>query len=264
MPGGGDVQPRFDQGRLPIPSTVVVIVDDDEVNRRGMGTLLSEFPDIHVLATLTHAEAFSWMGWRDADVALIDAADDRIDGDQFPGVAVVERIRALRSPAETRVVVITGHFFDDAVRRRMREARADFFYHRAEVSDAQLLRQAVQRPRGSRQVPGWHDAQAQFPLGISNSSRVNRGVAYSLEHGDGRPQSQLPQPQSRAWMRWRRDFNRQARLTPATRDGRGPDRHQEVPSLPQIARFLEWATKIKSQPPRPFGWLHSTGDDKEP
>jgi len=34
-----------------------------------------------------------------------------------------------------------------------------------------------------------------------------------------------------------------------TTDGRSPDRAQELPSLPQIARFLSWATKVKTDPP---------------
>jgi carotenoid cleavage dioxygenase-like enzyme len=57
-----------------------------------------------------------------------------------------------------RVVVVD----DDAVRRRMREARADFFYHRSEMAEAGALRAAVLRPdRARRAVPAPRDPEAQ-------------------------------------------------------------------------------------------------------
>jgi hypothetical protein len=40
-------------------------------------------------------------------------------------------------------------------------------------------------------------------------------------------------------------FNRVARLNPVNADGTIPDRDQDEPSLPQIERFLEWASKSK-------------------
>jgi hypothetical protein len=179
------------------------------------------------------------------DVLLVDAADPRNRDDNFPGVAVVEEVRRHRTRQQTLIVVITGHFFDDAVRRRMREARADLYYHRAELGDVQALRDVVLRPPAHRPVPDPLQPEALFSQGVTEETRVNRAVAYAGEHGletalagDGRPR--------RAWLRLRREFNREARLSPVTVDGRPPDRSQALPSRPQIARFLAWATRIKT------------------
>jgi DNA-binding NarL/FixJ family response regulator len=223
----------------------VVIVDDDDINRRGMASLLAEDAGIEVAASVTHAEALGRPElWDGVDVVVVDAADERNPDDHFPGVAVVEEVRRRRPRGRCRIVVITGHFFDDAVRRRMREAEADFYYHRSDVGDAGSLRDAVLRPDAQRRVPEPVDQAELFNQGVTDETRVNRAVAYAAEHelqtamtGQGRPR--------RAWERLRREFNREARLSPATTDGRLPDRNQAAPSRPQILRFLAWATRVK-------------------
>lgn len=226
----------------------VVVVDDDDINRRGMAGLLGECPDIQVVAELSHDQAMSWTDcWRTIDVALVDAADDRAPGDQFPGVSVVEVIRRHAGRSRPTIVVVTGHFFDDAVRRRMREAQADFFYHRSELGDVRVLRQVVLRPEAHRRVPSPDDAEDEHRQGVTDATRVNRAVAFAQERDLERSLSDRPVPRSRAWGRLRREFNREARLNPVTADGRQPDRQQDLPSLPQIARFLAWATKVKTR-----------------
>ena len=223
----------------------VVVVDDDDINRRGMASLLAEDRTIDVVASMTHEDALARPSlWDGVDVVLVDAADERSRADQFPGVAVVEEVRRHRRREQTVIVVITGHFFDDAVRRRMREAQADFYYHRTEVGDARSLRNAVLHPDAVQRVPGPVDTEELFSRGVTDETRVNRAVAYAADHGletemaaDGRPR--------RSWLRLRREFNREARLSPVTVDGRRPDRAQVLPSRPQIARFLAWATRVK-------------------
>lgn len=228
----------------------VVVVDDDEVNRRGMASLLAEDDTIDVAGSLTHAEAMCRPElWVDVDVVLVDAADDRNPTDHFPGVAVVQQVRTYRSREQTVIVVTTGHFFDDAVRRRMREARADFYYHRSELGEARSLRDAVLRPQAHRRVPGPADPEELFGQGITDETRVNRAVAFARE------QDLAARRPRRAWLRLRREFNREVRLTPVTADGRPPDRTQTLPSRPQIARFLAWATRVKT------GSLHCRPSD---
>lgn len=234
---------------MPITDPVrVVVVDDDDVNRSGIAAVLDATPQIAVIASLNHAEALTAAPvWSSADVVVVDAADHRRDGDQFPGVAVVEHIRR-RRPDGLVVIVVTGHFFDDAVRRRMREARADFFYHRADWADAQAARDAVLHPRRARRsMPEPQDPESQFRHGVTDATRVNRAVDYATEQDLNGRIIERAEPRSRRWLRLRADFNRIARLTPITRDGREPDRSQDHPSLPQITRFLTWATKIKKQ-----------------
>jgi CheY-like chemotaxis protein len=224
----------------------VVVVDDDAVNRHGMAALLSASERIRLVAALDHDDALAVADvWKDADVAVVDAADHRRTADQFPGVAVVEHIRR-HGPAKLTVIVVTGHFFDDAVRRRMREARADFFYHRADMADAEALYDAVLRPEGARRrVPEPRDPEGQFRHGVSEHTRVNRAVGYVVENSLEGRLAEHAEPRSRRWLRLRGDFNQVARLTPVTSDGRRPDRPQDEPSLPQITRFINWAMKVK-------------------
>ena len=225
--------------------TRVVVVDDDDINRRGMASLLGEDAGIAVAGSVTHAGALGRPDlWEGVDVVLVDAADERNPADHFPGVAVVLEIRRHRTRAQTLIVVVTGHFFDDAVRRRMREAQADFYYHRSEVGDERSLRDAVLRPEAHRRVPDPVDPVDLFNQGITDDTRVNRAVTYAAEHDLEGTMVERDRPR-RSWERLRREFNREARLSPATVDGRLPDRHQDLPSRPQIVRFLLWATRVK-------------------
>ncbi|WP_158088627.1 hypothetical protein [Thermoactinospora rubra] len=231
----------------------VVVVEDDDISRRGMASLLADHPRVRVVAALDHGRALEWAEeWsaHEVDLAIVDAADERRRDDQFPGVAVVEAIRRHRTAGQTRIMVVTGHFFDDALRRRMREARADLFYHRAQLADVAVLYEAVLAAHPVRPaVPGPVDPESMARLGVSRVSTVNRAVAYALDHGIPDRLAVRDSPRSRAWLRLRRDFNAHARLTPVTRDGRVPDRPQDMPSVTQIARFLAWATRVK--PGRP-------------
>jgi DNA-binding NarL/FixJ family response regulator len=154
------------------------VIDDDDVNRSGLCVVLDASPHITVVGSLTHREALAERAlWNAVEVVIIDPADHRRDGDQFPGVAVVHGIRAVRPPGELIVIVITGHYFDDALRRRMREARADFFYHRADAADADRLREIVlSATLANRSMPPPTDPEALIKLGVTDSTRVNRAV----------------------------------------------------------------------------------------
>jgi CheY-like chemotaxis protein len=223
--------------------TRVAIVEDDDIQRRGMSEYLADRADIEVVGILDHYEAMLWDSeWDEVDIALVDAADPNRPTDQFPGVDVVDRIRNRRSSAETRVIVVTGHFFDDAVRRRMREAGADYFYHRPELHKRDALYEAVFHPeRAAEGVPGVHNDEALIRLGVGRGSRVNDAVRYASQ-GANRPAGTQ---RSRAWNTYRRTFNSVARLQPMNTDGTPPDREQTEPSKTQIERFLDWATRVK-------------------
>jgi CheY-like chemotaxis protein len=224
------------------------VVDDDDVNRAGLCVVLDASPDITVVAALKNREALAERTlWSDVDIVIIDPADHRREGDQFPGVAVVREIRTTRQPGELIIIVITGHYFDDALRRRMREARADYFHHRADAADAGRFRElVVNANRTHGNLPAPTDPEALIKLGVTNFTRVNRAVKYALEMELESELRRREEPRSRRWLHFRHRFNAEARLTPMTSDGRLPDRRQDVPSLPQIARFLQWAMKIKS------------------
>lgn len=226
-------------------TTRVTVIDDEDISRRGLAELLAEHPQLELVAVLRHHEALELTDWDGVDVAVVDAADERHSTDHFPGVAVVEHLRACRTSGLT-IIVLTGHFFDDALRRRMHEARADFFYHRSDFASADQLYEAVLHPERARRkgVPDPEDAEALYRHGVNPSTRVNAGVAFAQQEalfapppGSGR--------RSRLWERRRESFNAVANLQPINADGTAPDRRQNHPSLPQIARFLEWATRVK-------------------
>jgi CheY-like chemotaxis protein len=225
----------------------VAVVDDDDVNRRGLVGLLEDQPEIEVVAALTHDQALVWNEeWDRVDVAIVDACDERQPEDHFPGVAVVQGIRRRRTSEQTRVVIRTGQFFDDAVRRRMGEARADYFFHRSELQDAADLRDVVLCPeRFRRGVPGVADPEVLIRLGVSKESRVNAAVDDARASGLVAA-ARNPGQRGRTRTRQRQQFNRVARLSAMNSDGTVPDRNQPDPSLPQIRRFLDWATRDKN------------------
>jgi hypothetical protein len=127
----------------------------------------------------------------------------------------------------------------------MTEARADAFYDRAELADA-LREIMLYLPWARRGVPPVQAPDDQFCHGVTGSTRVNRAVGFALAHDLQNQLARRSQPRSRYWLRLRREFNTHARLYPVTADGCVPDREQNLPSLPQIARFLTWATKVKT------------------
>lgn len=227
--------------------TRVVVIDDDDLSRRGIVAILNDDPRVEVVASGDHDTALAALSsWPDVDVALVDAADTRRTDDHFVGASVVAAIRRRWPRQQVTVIVITGHFFNDAVRRRMREAEADLFFHRTELQDASVLCDTVADPpgAGAAPVPDPLDPEAQFRLGVTDASRVNDAVAHGLadpwvDDATGRP----PGPRSRSWGHLRERFNEVARLNPVTSDGRPPDREQTTPSRPQFERFLRWATR---------------------
>jgi DNA-binding NarL/FixJ family response regulator len=228
----------------------VVVVDDDDISRRGLAELLADRPEIEVAASFVHASALEWDSeWDTIDIAIVDAADSRRIDDHFPGVAVVDHIRRRRSSDQTMVVVLTGHFFDDAVRRRMREAQADFFYHRSELQESGDLYRAILNPEQARAgVPDEMDPESQFKLGVVRSTRINEAIRYSRSTGLEDLLTGREGGRSRSWSRLRASFNDVAHLNPVNADGTPPERRQRDPSLTQIERFLNWATRTKDAP----------------
>jgi len=227
----------------------VVVVDDNEITRTGAVALLGADPRVEVVAALDHDEARSWDGpWDRIDTVLLDAADESRADDQFPGVGVVTHVRAIAPPSVV-VVVLTGHFLNDGLRRRMREVGADFFYARTSVSDGATLAAVVCNPDEARRVPPPQDPAALAALGITATSRIDdlvtaaehEGLLGALGTGPG----STPGHRSRWWTSARRRLASAGRVRAVNRDGTAPQRDQDVPSLQQLRRIYEWATKVR-------------------
>jgi CheY-like chemotaxis protein len=244
-PGEGSAPDDDRQAMGAVPRRVV-IVDDDELWRVKTAELLGARSDLVVTAAATHDVAAAWVDqWRTVDVAIVDAGDIRRQDDQFPGVGVVRQAR--RHGRDGMVVmVVTGHFLDDALRWRMREAGADYFHHRSEVQDADALYRAVMHPVAERRgVPDILDPEAAFRVGVVRGTRVNAGLDFAVEHDLVHRRDGDRSPRSRQWARWRREFNQITRLHTVNADGTAPDRDQTAPSYDQIGRMYRWATRAK-------------------
>lgn len=88
-----------------------------------------------------------------------------------------------------------------------------------------------------------------FRAGVTPATRINDAIrmARDLETPEGGVDQAVRK--SRAWFRYRAAFNAVARLNPVNADGTVSDREQREPSLPQIERFLQWATRAKPERP---------------
>jgi len=222
----------------------VLIIDDDDITRAGMATVLGRADGISVVGTASHSEIEEGgFDWALVDVALVDASDHRRPDDQYPGVDLVRRIRA-ESGARVRVIVVTGVVFDEAVRHRMREAGADLYYHRTELVDGRDLCSAVLGRRDPALRPKVVASEEAARAGVTDASRVNRGIEAARDLGLTSGRTNGGVHRGRAQLRRRAAFNERARLVVTNADGTTPDRVQEAPSMPQIARFLDWATQI--------------------
>lgn len=162
----------------------VVIVDDDDIYRRGMVSVLNDASEIEIVAALSHIQAVQdGIGWSCADVVLVDAADERRLDDHFPGVQVVETIRRSCPNRTPTVIALSEHYYDDALRRRMHEARPDYFHHRTDIYGGEALNRIVMYPElVSSPVPPCIDLETLFRHGVTEYSRVNRAVAFAREH----------------------------------------------------------------------------------
>jgi len=240
------------------PTRRVADIDDNQNTRRGDVASLAENPLIVIVADAPHDDALAWGAdrWLELDVVVVDAARPydnsdrpRLD-DHFPGVKVVDRARTCNP--DLLLVVLTGHFTNDALRRRMSEAGADFFHHRGRVVTAVQLQQVVLQPDVYRAgVPAVHNREVQKALGVDDRTRVNRFLEY-LEAQGGRAALGLGERRSRVQERLRaraaadgvRTTNKTTGMPP------GPwaaDREQGAPSRRQIDGIWKSFAQIDEQ-----------------
>ena len=225
----------------------VVVVSDDDVNRVGLTAVLAAHPQIEADIGVRHDQVRSRVAWAALDAVIVDVDDAHNRADQFPGVETVEMVRRHLPPRRTRVIALTNEYHHDALRIRMREAGADALYPRPTFGLADTLYRAVlSPPSGWDGIPDPLDFEQLVRIGVGRWSRVNAGVRFINDNPRPMIEGRVAGPRSRAWLRWRGEFNKVARLNPVTADGRAPERNTEVPSLPQIFRFYQWATRFQS------------------
>jgi CheY-like chemotaxis protein len=229
----------------------VVVADDNELTLPGYVGALRGCPDVDVVAAFGHDAALAWAGdWSRVDVAVVDAADESAEGDQFPGVAVVRRIRAGSPDGATTVVVVTGHYLHDGLRHRMATAGADFFFLRSELRSSDGLVDVVLHPeRYRRGVAPVADPGALPAMGVAPGADIESLVAYVEEEGmgplldhDGAPRDA---PRARRWVRHRRAMAAAGGIEPVNVTTGDRPRGQDTPSIRQLARVWNWAARIR-------------------
>lgn len=243
----------------------VVLVDDNSFTLAGYADALRSHPAITLVAAIDHRTALDEsMEWVGIDVVLLDAADESRAGDQFPGVRVVRHIRSVEDPTRSTIIVVTGHFFDDGLRRRMAEADADFFFLRPEIRSSDKLFDIVLNSDCYRRgVPPVVDEDSQALLGIDRHSRLDAFIDYVERHDlegvlDG---PEMGTPSRRSLLRHRSGLSRVSRIHPINiSTGFPPGQDQTSPSLRQLRKIWAWAARSKY--PNDDKTARNYGDDE--
>lgn len=222
----------------------MVVVDDNQLTLPGFLQALEGSPDVQLVAGLSHDQALAWAGdWSEVDALVVDAADESRTGDQFPGVAVVRRVRAAVAGDGPLIVVVTGHYLHDGLRHRMAAAGADFYFLRADLRSPGALLDVVLHPdRHRRGVPEVADAGTRQVLGVGPGSDVEAFVERVEQEG---LHGTRDQPRSRRWARVRRDAAAAGGIEARNVTTGDAPRGQSTPSIRQLGALWQWAARIR-------------------
>ena len=209
----------------------VAIVDDDIWVRTGRAAALST-AGLDVVASVTHEEALEvGRSWAGIDVMVVDAWDARAAFDKFPGVRVVQSVRQQRSPSQTRIVIITGHVFNELLRCRMADAGADELYGHDDVADVPSLVAVVR---------GLTKARPQTTTGAGNPAAALDWLSKSgYEDAFNGESQKMLNASRRAIMRIRREVGNRAGL--GAESNGGPQRASTGPTWRQVVRYVDRA-----------------------
>ena len=226
-------------------------MDDNQLTLPGYLEAVRRASELELVGSFGHAAALAWDGdWSAVDVAVVDAADERAQGDQFPGVGVVRHIRsATAGQARPTIVVVTGHYLHDGLRHRMADADADFFFLRSDLrSPAELVDVVLHPERYRRGVAPVADTEALRSLGLDRGADVEGFVAYVEGEGLGPgldPVAPRADPRSRRWLRVRRAMAEAGDIQPVNITTGDRPLDQDVPSIRQLSRLWAWAARVR-------------------
>ena len=184
-------------------------------------------------------------------MVVVDAADEGLPGDQFPGVAVVRKIRASSGALGPTVVVVTGHYLHDGLRHRMAEAGADFYFLRANLRSRDQLVDVLRHPASYRRaVAPVVDVERQRLLGVTPEASIDELLSYAAEHDLdvvlGAEAEARADPRARRWFRHRRAMARAGRIDAVNiTTGDQPRGSQAVPSWRQLRQIYRWAARVQ-------------------
>jgi hypothetical protein len=227
------------------------VVDDNQLTLPGFLQALEGSPEVELVAGLHHDQALAWDGdWGEVDALIVDAADEGRTGDQFPGVAVVRRVRAAVVEGGPLIIVVTGHYLHDGLRHRMAAAGADFYYARADLRSPDALLDVLLHPdRHRRGVPEVSDPGTRRLLGVGAGSDVESFVtrvgAEGLDEALSEDRMPRDQPRSRRWARLRREAAAAGGVEPRNLTTGDAPLGQDTPSIRQLARLWRWAARVR-------------------
>jgi DNA-binding NarL/FixJ family response regulator len=117
----------------------LLLADDHALVRAGMRALLSELPDIEVVAeTGDGREALRLVREKKPDIALIDIS--------MPGLNGLEvAARIVHDHASTRVIIVSMHGDDESVRRALLAGASGYLLKNSDRSELELALRAVAR-----------------------------------------------------------------------------------------------------------------------
>jgi DNA-binding NarL/FixJ family response regulator len=114
-----------------------VIADDSDAYRSGIVRAVRAHPDLELVAEAGDGvAALAGLAELRPDVALLDVRMPRLDG-----FDVIRRLRALRPPAPTRVLLLSA-YMDDNIVAHAKEVGADAYLSK-EVSRKEICETAV-------------------------------------------------------------------------------------------------------------------------
>lgn len=133
----------------------VVLAEDHTLFRAGIRSLLSDLPDLQVVAEAAEGrEALRLIAEHQPDVALLDIS--------LPGLNGLEVLaRLAKDRAAVRVIVLSMHAHEEYVRQALRAGAAGYLLKDASVAELELAIKAVLRgesylsPAISQHVVKW-------------------------------------------------------------------------------------------------------------
>ncbi|MCC7367956.1 MAG: response regulator transcription factor [Chloroflexi bacterium] len=154
------------------PGTRVLIVDDHPVVRQGLRSLLSQYPDIHVVGEADGAQpALVQVEDLQPDVVLVDI---RMVGQS--GLDLARELR--RSGAQARVIILTSHEEEDYL---VEAAQAGVHGYLLKSASAELLAESIRAAHAGehrlspqlvskvlRQLQSLSQAQVQIESGLTD------------------------------------------------------------------------------------------------
>lgn len=174
----------------------VMIVDDQEMIRAGLATIIGAHPDLVVAAQAADGfDALNQLKTAGVDVALMDLRMPGIDG-----VETIKRIRATRSPESLRILVLTTFDRDENVVNALRNGADGFLSKGAspgELTDA-IVRVAgggralsptavnavVEHVAEQKQVPADPQAQVRFAALTPREREIVQAIVSGADNAE--------------------------------------------------------------------------------